>query len=126
MTSAVALRGAMAPEELPAQLRAADIVVAPSRREGFGRAVLEAMASGTPVVCTNAGGLRDFVRHEHNSLVVDVDAPEQIASAVERLCDDRELRQRISAGARETAAAYPLAACAARVRELYERVLSTP
>lgn len=81
----------------------AAVVVAPSRREGYGVAVREAMAYGRPVVASAVGGLLDAVEDGVTGLLVpggDVDA---LRRALERILGDGELRQRLGVAAREWA-----------------------
>jgi glycosyltransferase involved in cell wall biosynthesis len=78
-----------------------DAHLLPSRREGFPNVVLEAAAMGVPTVTTRATGAVDAVRDQETGLLVDVDAPDQLAAAVERLLDDAELRRRLGTAARE-------------------------
>lgn len=61
-------------EELPSLYSSADVFVLPSRYEGFGLVVLEAMACGTPVVGVSAGGIPTAIDHGSNGTVVDRDA----------------------------------------------------
>jgi glycosyltransferase involved in cell wall biosynthesis len=78
-----------------------DAHVLPSRREGFPNVVLEAGAMELPTVTTRATGAVDSVRDGRTGLLVDVDAPEQLAAAVARLLDDAGLRARLGAAARD-------------------------
>ena len=78
-----------------------DVHVLPSRREGFPNVVLEAGAMGIPTVTTRATGAVDSVRDGETGLLVDVDAPGQLADAVARLLDDPALRGRLGAAARD-------------------------
>ena len=78
-----------------------DVHVLPSRREGFPNVVLEAGAMEVPTVTTRATGAVDSVLDGETGLLVDVDAPDQLAAAVERLLDDAALRARLGAAARE-------------------------
>jgi glycosyltransferase involved in cell wall biosynthesis len=79
-----------------------DIVIHPSLAEGFGRAVLESMALGKPVVASAVGGLREAIRDGQNGFLVipgDVDA---IARRWRELLVDPKLRQRLGQAARAT------------------------
>jgi glycosyltransferase involved in cell wall biosynthesis len=78
-----------------------DVHVLASRREGFPNVVLEAGAMEVPTVTTRATGAVDSVLDGETGLLVDVDAPDQLAAAVERLLDDAALRARLGAAARE-------------------------
>lgn len=76
-----------------------------SRHEGFCLPPLEAMAAGTPVVCTDAHGNRDFCRDGENCLMP-APEPEAVAAALRRLIDDRGLRERLVEAGHETARDY--------------------
>lgn len=70
----------------------ADLYVCPSRYEGFGNALLEAMALGLPVVSTDTSGPRDMIHDEVNGLLVRPNDPDDLARAMERLMTDARLR----------------------------------
>lgn len=80
-------------------LHALDCYVSSSLSEGLGLAVLEALASGTPVVATGVGGVLDFARHEHNCLLVEPADSQNIASAIRRLVNDQDLINRLTSQA---------------------------
>lgn len=91
--------------ELGPSYRRADVFVFPSRwEEPFGLTPLEAMACGTPVVGTGSGGSGEFLRDGVNCLRVPREDPEAMAAAVRRLARDPELRRRLVANGRRTAA----------------------
>ncbi|HUB75728.1 MAG TPA: glycosyltransferase family 4 protein, partial [Solirubrobacteraceae bacterium] len=83
----------------------ATVFVQTSSHEGFCLPLLEAMACGTPVVCTDAHGNRDFCRDGENCLLAAPTAP-AVADAMRRLLVDPELRARLAAGGLETASRY--------------------
>ncbi len=86
-------------------LNQATVFVQTSIHEGFCLPPLEAMAAGTPVVCTDANGNRDFCRHEQNCLMVEPDAA-SVAAGIERVLSDGALRERLVAGGLETVREY--------------------
>jgi glycosyltransferase involved in cell wall biosynthesis len=79
------------------------VVACPSYREGFGVACAEAMAHGKPVVASAVGGLRDLVVDGETGLLVPPGDVKALRDALRRLLDDRELRRRLGAAARERA-----------------------
>lgn len=75
----------------------ADLVVVPSIwLENTPNSILEAQAMGVPVIGTKIGGIPDMVRHEVDGLLVEPNSAEALASAMQRLIDDHELRRRLS------------------------------
>jgi len=72
--------------------RAADLFVCPSRDEPLGNVVLEAWGHRLAVVSTRAAGPTELVAEGEDGMLVDVEAPDQIASAVERLLADHDRR----------------------------------
>jgi glycosyltransferase involved in cell wall biosynthesis len=86
--------------ETAAYYRAMEVMVLPTRREGFPNAVLEAAASGIPVVTTEATGARDSVLHEVTGLLIPPGSPEAIAGAALALLRDPVRRLRMGRAAR--------------------------
>jgi glycosyltransferase involved in cell wall biosynthesis len=70
---------------VPVLLHGLDILVCASREEGFGLAVLEATATGVPVVATRCGGPEDVIEHGATGLLVPAEDPVALAGAVEQL-----------------------------------------
>ena len=105
------------PREL---LRASDVFVMPSLKEGLGVAALEAMASGLPVIVSGVGGLREVVEPDRTGIVVPPSNPQAIASAIGRLADSPGLKAQIGAAARARAVEnYSMATMAERTLALY-------
>ncbi|MDA8391517.1 MAG: glycosyltransferase family 4 protein [Actinomycetota bacterium] len=100
-----------------------DIVVAPSRREGFGLAVAEAMMAGIPVVATRVGGLPEVVDEGTTAFLVDPGDAVGLARAVGILAGDPELRQKMGrAGRRRAIQFFSPEGNAANFADLYRRV----
>jgi len=96
--------GFVAPPELYAWLRALDVVVAPSRTEGFAHALLEAMACARPIVATAIEGNLDALVHGESGLLVDM-TPEAIAAGVSSLLADPARAEALGEAARSRVAA---------------------
>jgi glycosyltransferase involved in cell wall biosynthesis len=79
-----------------AAMQQIDLLVLPSQAEGFGLVLIEAMACGIPVVATNVAGIRDVVRNGENGLLVDVEKPDQLASAIRRIAESDSLRKKLT------------------------------
>ena len=100
----VTFAGYVTDEDLPYFYRRARAFVLPSKFEPFGMTALEAMACGTPVVATDAGGLARFVRDGHDALLVDPSVAEALAAAILRAATDEELAAALVAHGHETVA----------------------
>jgi phosphatidylinositol alpha 1,6-mannosyltransferase len=90
-------------DRLPDLYANCDAFVFASITETLGLVVLEAMASGLPVVAAPAGGVRDHLRHDENGLAYPPTSVEAMAQAMVRLVAEDGLAQRLSGGARRTA-----------------------
>lgn len=90
-------------QDVPALLRAADIFVLPSHREGMPRSIIEAMLSGLPVVATDIRGSREEVVPGVTGLMVPVGDPLALAHALSTLVGDRDMRQRMGVAGRRRA-----------------------
>lgn len=96
--------GFITDERRLAQVYAAgDVLLAPSRVENLPNVVLEALASGLPVVATDAGGMRDAVRHMESGWLVPAGRTDLLADGLSRLIQDDELRLRMGEAARRLA-----------------------
>jgi glycosyltransferase involved in cell wall biosynthesis len=98
----------------------ADIFVFPSLYEGFGLALLEAMASALPIVTTAVGVAADALRDREDAVLVPKRDPAALVGAVERLIADQALRERLGAAARRRALDYRERD---RVRELADTLI---
>ena len=92
------------------------------RSELLGLTLLEAMACGTPVICTDVGGMPELVDHGHNGFVIDPDDVSAIAPAVCALLTDHALWERMSAAARSSAEALSWTSIARNCLRIYHEV----
>lgn len=86
-------------DDIPDLLAALDIFVLPSHSEGISRSLLEAMATGLPVVVSEAGGSPEVVQHEVNGLLVPVKDAPALAQALIRLLDNSAWAQQLGRAA---------------------------
>ncbi len=82
-----------------------DLYVSSSSSEGFSISCVEAMASGIPVVATRSGGPEEIITDMVNGRLVPTNDPTALADAVEQICDDSELREKLVKNALERARA---------------------
>ena len=106
-------------DDLARAYHGVDVCLVTSRQEGGPKAVLEAMATGVPLVTTRVGQAAELVRDGENGLLADVDDVDALVAAVERVHADGELRARMRAAGRETAEAH----AEERLDQLWARLL---
>lgn len=123
LTDSVTFAGPRARDEIVRALEAADALVVPSvptesgRREGIPVVLMEAMASGVPVVASGISGIPELVEHDRSGLLVEPRNATAIADAIERIADEAGLAERLSVGGRRhVEAAFDLRTNAARLR----------
>ena len=116
----LSLPGRVAPQELRALYRSGRVVAVPSRREGLGLVVAEALLAGAAVVATDAGGTRDLLPPE---VLVPVGDVEALADALRVALDDpHTLRRRCGGAAGAVRERLAPAAAAGRARAAYAAV----
>lgn len=114
--------GRVTDESLRALYAAAELVVLPSLHEGFGLAVIEAMACGAPVLTSHAGSLAEVAGDA--AYVVDPCSVDAIAAGLARLADDAELRRQLAARGRVQAARFGWERAAAETVAVYRSALT--
>jgi glycosyltransferase involved in cell wall biosynthesis len=120
LTDEVVFLGFVPDDHLPALLSLARAFVYPSLYEGFGLPVLEAMACGTPVACSNTSSLPEVAGEA--ALLFDPTDTAAIGAALERLLNDDALRADLARRGPEQAARFSWTDSARRLRALYERI----
>ncbi len=112
-------------EDLADHYAACDLFVFASKTETFGNVVLEALASGLPVVAVRSGGPGEIIRQGETGLLIDPVAPaDQFAKALVHLIDDTDGRRRMAVSAREYAQTQSWDAIMLELRERYLAILS--
>jgi glycosyltransferase involved in cell wall biosynthesis len=107
--------------DMPAFYASCDIIVLPSRSEGFPNVVLEAMAMRRALVVSNTPGALEVVADGREALVFPVGDVSALARAIHRLVTDNGLRTQIAARGQARAAAYSLSESAYRMADLLRR-----
>ena len=95
--------GRLPHDRMPAVMRSVDVVCLPSYREGAAKVLLEAAASGRPIVTTDAPGCREAVEPGESGLLVPPRDPDALADALGTLLRDPDLRERMGRRGREIA-----------------------
>jgi glycosyltransferase involved in cell wall biosynthesis len=105
---------------MPEIYRQHDLFVSASMQEGMSNAMLEAMASGLPIVTTRCEGVDELIGD--NGLVVEDARPKTLAAAIRRLVEDPALRQAMSVAARKKAESFGWDKVAEAYLRLYAKV----
>ena len=116
----VRLEGQLSPAELADRYRCADAVLMPSTHEGFPLVLLEAMASGAPVICS---ALPELVEAGGDAvLAIENPTAQSLAAAVRQVLADGPRRARLAVAARRRAAGFGWPAVARAVDDVYRSV----
>jgi glycosyltransferase involved in cell wall biosynthesis len=119
----IAMTGALTPQELDAVYRAADVFAYPSLYEGFGLPVLEAMSRGIPTVASSTSSVPEVTGDA--ALGVNPRSVREIAKAIESVCTDVGLAERLAARGRTQAERFSWDETARKTIEVYERARGT-
>ena len=122
LTDRVNFVGRVEPEDIPQLYRNSHIFVMSSTREGMSNAMLEAMASGLPIVTRRCQGVEELITD--NGIVLEDSRPESIAEAVRRLLADRRMYEKMCVAARERAEEFSWAHVAEQYLDCYRRLLA--
>lgn len=117
----VCFPGFLRGDELAAAFASADVFLMPSRTETLGFVVLEAMASGCPVVAARAGGIPDLIDHEESGILYDPDHEDEAVSAIRELLAHRGKRRFLARMGRKRAEEATWLAETQRLLDSYRR-----
>lgn len=109
---------------VPELMRTADLLVFPSRYEPFGLVVIEAMASGIPVITATTTGAAEIITPECGVVLSDSDDTQALAKALSTLASDRDLRNQMGQVARTIAQQHSWASMAQIYVDLFEELAS--
>lgn len=119
---AVSFAGRIDNAQIPQLYAAADCMINPSTVDNMPISILEALASGVPVVSTNAGGIPDMVEDGVSALLVPIGDSAAMAAAISNVLADAELRASMRRAGIETAAGYAWPVVREQWFELYARL----
>ncbi|MCS6882842.1 MAG: glycosyltransferase family 4 protein [Oscillochloridaceae bacterium] len=121
----LAIMGPVSEAEKIGLLHEAAVMAAPSRYEGFGIPLIEALAAGAPVVTTDVVAGNEIIAHERTGLLVPYGDVEGLAAAIIRLLSDRTLGACLAAAGRpEAFARYSAETLAVHLEALYDRLIA--
>jgi len=123
----VIFAGEVSDGDLPEYYACADILVVPSKdpSEGFGLTILEANASGKPVIGSNVGGIPSVIQDGKNGRLVPPNDLSILAESIRQLLSSHDLMVELSKAGRQIAERYDWSIVAERTERLYESVRST-
>ncbi|QPM89256.1 glycosyltransferase family 4 protein [Pseudooceanicola algae] len=123
LTDRILFPGEIPADDLPALLRALSLVVQLPRYEGYGMAPLEALASATPILASEAGFFREFTQGGRNGLVVPLDDVAAATEALKAMLSDADKLGAMSQHARQDAEKlFNITGEAAGINAVYERL----
>lgn len=120
--------GAKNHEELKTIYASADVFMVPSvttasgDKEGFGLVILEAMASGLPVVASDCGGISSIVQDGRNGFLTEEKNSKDIAEKVNLILKNEQLAAAMQEQIQETAARYDYQTIAEQYRQIFDRI----
>jgi glycosyltransferase involved in cell wall biosynthesis len=118
--------GVLQGEDLASAYASADAFLFPSTTDTLGLAMLEALASGLPVVAARGGASHEIVSDEENGLLYEANSTPSLVSAVRRLFSEEGFRAGLARQARETAEKRDWGTSTRTLRGYYEQALWTP
>jgi len=120
LAGVIEMTGRTNSEDMPKLYRQNDIFISASMQEGMSNAMLEAMASGLPIITTRCEGLEELI--DDNGLIVEPANAGAIATAIKKLADDQRLCRQMSLAARRRAEQFSWSRVAEQYLALYERL----
>ena len=123
LSNIIEITGRLDPEKMPQVYQQNDIFVSASMQEGMSNAMLEAMASGLPIVTTHCEGVEELIKD--NGIVVEKAQASQIAKAIKKLAEDPETRKDLSVAARKQAEKFSWPQVAEQYLSCYNKIANS-
>jgi len=118
----IELTGRIDAEEMPQVYRQSDIFISASMQEGMSNAMLEAMASGLPLITTRCEGVDELIAD--NGIIVNNANAREITDAARKIADDRQLYKKMAIAAKKQAQKFTWNKVASKYIELYHKILN--
>jgi glycosyltransferase involved in cell wall biosynthesis len=119
----VDLPGQVSDAEKAALFLSSDVYVLPTRYEGFGIPLIEAMAAGCPVISTNIPVIDQIIQSEQNGLLFEYDNPHNLAETIIRVLEDADLRRKLAANGKIAAEKYYTPQIVAQIEAVYRELI---
>jgi glycosyltransferase involved in cell wall biosynthesis len=119
----IEVTGRIDAEKMPQVYRENDIFISASMQEGMSNAMLEAMASGLPIITTRCEGVEELIAG--NGIIVEKPTPEDIAASIRQLIQDRQTYSSMSAASRKQAALFSWSSVASQYIRYYCEILKS-
>lgn len=110
-------------DDIPEILKASDVFILPSRSEGLGLALIEAMAAGLPCVAARVGGIPEVITHGENGLLFERESAEGLAGHLLNLIKNQSLRTKIVSRAEKRASEFNMKVYVDKVFEYYKYMI---
>ena len=118
--------GSKTKEETIPLIRGSDLLIQPSLMEGgISYTLLESMACHTPVICTTAGGGKEFFKHLENSYLIESKESSQLLNAIEELFSNQEKRKRLTESAFISIKEFDWKTIGQKYIDMYESLISS-
>jgi len=104
-------------------MKAADILTVPSKNEGFGRVIIEAMISGIPIIADKSGGITEIIRNNTDGLLINSSDIKLFIKTLESAIGDSKLRARLITNGKKRAKSFSVDDHVKRVMVFYKGVL---
>jgi L-malate glycosyltransferase len=117
----VKMKGFVEPKDMPDIYRSSDLYISGSMQEGMSNAMLEAMASGLPIITTACEGLDELI--EDNGIILEQADAKRMAAEIKKFADNRGMIEKTSLAARKKAESFRWSCVADRYIEYYQKML---